>query len=275
VPFTLGVKMLTLQELLNFKTDLFKNSRVKLVRHLDTRKEYREVIKDREKLLYHQATPRNDIFKDCDYIISFIGDERCKAILFGVFKVYGREERENDFYYSLVEEKGFEGLIGRVVIDWGNNARAWHQWYNQTKEIIQILPAGYIGSFPGLLQFVLDSSELQKIISNSEANADWKHHLSAVNGIYLILDENTGSQYIGSASGKHGIWQRWSVYAKNWHGGNLELKKLFDKDAAYNKNLRYSVLQALPSNVTQDEIVKIENLYKQKLGSRAHGLNCN
>ena len=40
--------MLTLQEILNLKTDLFKKSRVKLVRHKDSREEYEY---DRNKLL--------------------------------------------------------------------------------------------------------------------------------------------------------------------------------------------------------------------------------
>ncbi len=43
--------MLTIQEILNLKTDIFKNSKVKLVRHKDNRVEYRELIKDREGLL--------------------------------------------------------------------------------------------------------------------------------------------------------------------------------------------------------------------------------
>jgi hypothetical protein len=31
----------------------------------------------------------------------------------------------------------------------------------------------------------------------------------------------------------------------------------------------------LPSNITEAEINKYETLYKEKLGSRAHGLNLN
>ena len=102
-----------------------------------------------------------------------------------------------------------------------------------------------------------------------------QQELAAAIGIYLILDSKTGQQYVGSANGKDGIWQRWSEYAANYTGGNKELVALIKSDPHYYRHFRYSVLQTLPSNITQREIVAIENLYKQKLGSKAHGLNAN
>jgi len=36
--------------------------------------------------------------------------------------------------------------------------------------------------------------------------------LASVAGVYLILDTETGYQYIGAATGKDGIWGRWSKY---------------------------------------------------------------
>jgi len=112
-------------------------------------------------------------------------------------------------------------------------------------------------------------------MNNPDANIEWKHHLCAVSGIYMILDTRTGQQYIGSANGNHGIWQRWCDYAANFTGGNRELKALLETDPHYYRHFRFSVLQTLPSNITQQEIIAIENLYKEKLGSRVHGLNRN
>ena len=268
--------MITIQEILNLKTEVFKNSRVKLVRHKDSRAEYRELIKDRDGLLKYQKQQSKPVFHECDYIISFIGKERRKSILFGVFKVNGSIEKDGKYYYKLEELTEFKYLSNRAIIDWGNNAIAWHQWYDtQPKEIVQILPKGYLGDFPGLVNFVLEFDELKKLVENPEANEDWKNHLSSVNGIYLILDSKTGNQYIGSANGKGGIWQRWSDYANTFHGGNNKLIDLCKTDKNYYKHFRYSVLQTLPSNITQKEIVKIENLYKEKLGTKAHGLNDN
>src|SRR2546423_737530 len=43
----------------------------------------------------------------------------------------------------------------------------------------------------------------------------------------------------------------------------------------YPEQLRFSILQILPKSVTRDEVIQREALFKQKLGSRAHGLNAN
>jgi hypothetical protein len=268
--------MLNLQDILNLKSDLFKNSKVKLVRHKDSRAEYRELLKDKNELLKYQKEQGKPIFHDCDYIISFIGQEKRKSIFLGVFKINGYKKLNELYYYDLEQLPEFNYLVNRIVIDWGGSAISWHQWYDkQPKEIIQILPQGYMGEFPGLLNFVLNYDELKRLIENPDANEDWKNHLSAVNGIYLILDANTGEQYIGSAYGQGGIWQRWSNYVRTCHGGNQKLMKICSTQTNYHQYFRYSILQSLPSNITPKEIIKIENLYKEKLGTRAYGLNMN
>jgi len=268
--------MLTFRELISLKTDILENSRVKYVRHKDSRKEYKELIKDREELLKYQTEQKSDIFNGCSYIVSFFGQESTKSLFIGVFKVNGVKIKNDHYYYDLTEQEGFDDYKDRVVIDWGKATLSWHQWYNKTeKEVIEILPKGYLGNFPGLLNFVLDFSELKKISKNPEANKEWVNHLKAVNGIYLILDEKQGNQYIGSAYGKLGIWQRWTEYVQNGHGGNKQLKELHLKDPSYYKNFKFSVLQTLPSNATSKEVITIENLYKTKLGTKAFGLNSN
>jgi limonene-1,2-epoxide hydrolase len=216
-----------------------------------------------------------DVF-NCDFIVSF-NVVKGRTVLFGVFEVKGKknvQDKDYSFYYDLEQMKEFEDFEDRVVIEWGKAYQSWHQGYDNEKVIVQILPKGYIGSFPGLLNTVLDFGELERLMQYSEANIEWKNHLSSVNGIYLILDTKTGNQYIGSAYGKEGIWQRWNNYSITRHGGNKELMALCKKES-YFRNFRFSILQTLPSNITNDEIIKIENLYKEKLGSRVHGLNQN
>jgi hypothetical protein len=269
--------MISLKDIIESQTDIFNGKKVKLVRHKDEREEYRELLKSRDTLLEYQKEQGKPVFKDCDYILSFIGTERKRSIFFGVFKVEGVQLGENGkYYYDLTEIPDLAHLNDRLVIDWGNNAIAWHQWYHlQEKEVIELLPAGYIGTFPGLLDFVLDFEDLIKLTNNPAANHDWKNHLSSVNGIYLILDTSTGNQYIGSACGQSGIWQRWCDYAKTIHGGNKLLKVVQEQNPNCHRNFKYSILQTLPSNITQKEIIKIENLYKEKLGTKAFGLNGN
>ncbi|MEF1220701.1 GIY-YIG nuclease family protein, partial [Photobacterium damselae] len=75
--------------------------------------------------------------------------------------------------------------------------------------------------------------------------------------------------------GNEGLWQRWSEYAKTGHGGNKQLKELCIADPLYARNFKFTVLQTLPSNVSNRDVINLENLYKQKLGTRAFGLNAN
>ena len=267
--------MITLQSFLNSQTDIFQKAKVKLVRHKDDRVEYRDMLKNKDTLLKYQSEQPNDVFKDYDYILSFIGKERRRSILFGIYKVNGVKEKDGLFCYDLKQVPELEHLNDRVVIDWGTAGRSWHQKYENTKEIVQVLEEGYIGNFTNLLDFTLEFSELQRLIQNPDANRDWYHNLSSVNGIYLILDQKTGMQYIGSACGAKGIWGRWENYAKNGHGGNIELKALLKTEPRYAQNFRYSILQTLPSNYTTKQVIAYEKLYKQKLGSRVHGLNGN
>lgn len=268
--------MITLQEILNPQIPFLKNARVKVIRHKDDRLEYKEMLKDRKGIIEYQKTQESAVFSNCDYIIVFSGLDRRRAVFFGVFSVNGCKSIGGKYHYDLQQVDGCEDLIDRLIIDWGVNARAWHQWYDkQQKEILEILPSGYIGNFKGILDFVLEFDELKKLIKNPEANYEWHRHLSAVNGIYMILDEKTGQQYIGSAYGKEGIWQRWSNYVANGTGGNKELVALHKSDPNYHKNFKFSVLQTLPSNMSDKEVIAVEALYKQKLGSRVHGLNRN
>jgi hypothetical protein len=268
--------MITLQEILNLRTNIFRENKTKIVRHAGGSERYRELTKEKHGLLNDQKNQDRDIFKNCKYVISFIGAERNRSIFTGVFKVNGVTKVKDKLCYDLEEVSDFDDLIDRIVVDWGSAAISWHQWYDaQSKEVIEMVPKGYLGSFIGLLDFVLDFDELKKLINNPEANTDWRLHLSCVNGIYMILDSNTGRQYIGSANGKNGIWQRWSEYASTKTGGNKELIKLLGSDPEYQRYFRYSVLQTLPSNITQKEIIRVENLYKEKFGSKVHGLNAN
>lgn len=269
--------MITLQQVLDNHSTILKDKSVKLVRHMDHREEYRDIFKrkDRNELLEYQREQGKLVFEGCDYIVSFFGLERRRSLFFGVFKVNGRTiNKDKRYEYDLEQVKDFDDLINRVVIDWGKGMK-WHQFYNNPKEVVEILPAGYIGNFPGLLNLVLEFDDLKKLINSPEANYDWKHHLAAVNGVYLILDNKTGQQYVGSAYGKQGIWGRWSDYARTGHGGNEELIELLRVDPKYSRHFQFSVLQTLPSNFSQRESGEIESLYKQKLGSRVHGLNSN
>ena len=271
--------MITIQEILELRSDVFANNKVKLIRHREYEgiTTFKDLITNRNKFLEFQKEQERHIF-NCDYIVSFLALENTKALLFGVFKVGMYQTKDNDLYYELDELKGFEDINERVIIKWGhqNSARSWHQWYSNIKEVIEILPKGTLGPFPGHLNFVLDFTELEQLVNYKDSNKDWVMRLSSVNGIYLILDNSTGKQYIGSAnSSEGGIFGRWENYVKTKDGGNTMLIELMESNPKHYLNFTFSILQTLPSNITKTEIDEIEKLYKKKLGSKAFGLNKN
>ncbi len=60
-------------------------------------------------------------------------------------------------------------LEGRLVIDWGKSTISWCQ-KDLEKEILEILPTGFIKPFPGYQGVLLSFEELTRIIKNPDAN---------------------------------------------------------------------------------------------------------
>jgi hypothetical protein len=262
----------------------------KLVRHQDSRLDVQDLLR-RGWFEAYQARQSKPIFDGCQFIVSFAGLGGTKARLIGVYRVHKKHSdaanipvptgcpytdwTKSAYFYELTREPGYEDLENRVVIEWGKGALAWHQWLSN-KEVIEILPKGQLRSpFRDYLEFTLTHAELVDLYCHEDANREWRARLAAVAGVYLILATTTGAQYVGSASGIDGIWGRWSAYARDGHGGNLLLRELLDADPAYPAAFSYSILQILPKTFARDEVLGWEARYKEKLGSRAKGLNLN
>lgn len=267
-----------------------RRSRAKLVRHQDKRYDVQELVR-RGWFESYQAFQSRRIFAKLDYIVSFIGQPSGFARLHGVYRVGAcRPARDGilppgcphlewmDFkhvFYDLTRLRGFEALEDRVIIHWGRAALAWHQRATN-KPVHQVMPRGHLlRVFDDYLDFTLSYSQLQYLFAHPDANAEWRARLSAVAGVYLILDTLSGQQYVGSASGGEGIWGRWAAYAANGHGGNAALRRLVESSAAHPSAFTYSVLQILPKTTARAEVLALEQRYKTKLGSLATGLNSN
>jgi hypothetical protein len=92
----------------------------------------------------------------------------------------------------------------------------------------------------------------------------------------MIIDGNSGKLYVGSAYGPEGIWGRWSTYATTYHGGNEELIKLFNENGEeYFYRFKYLVLQVLPMNLSDKEVIEKESYFKKRFLTREFGLNNN
>lgn len=237
----------------------------------------------------YQCYQNKPEFHKAGHLIATSGLRGNRACFQGVFAVDGchppaakpayttsaweAEWRSCKFMYDLRRLKGFESLEGRVIVDWGKGALAWNQRVSN-KPVIEITaPGRFLAPFRDYLEFSLSFSELQALFRNEDAHHEWRSRLSAVAGVYLILAEESGEQYVGSATGAEGIWGRWRDYARTGHGGNKLLRTLVDLDKRYPQGLRFSLLQILPKSMSREDVIERETSYKAKLGSRAHGLN--
>lgn len=265
---------------------------VKLIRHQELTYDINMLYKT-GFINDYQSVQSKDIFKGCQYILSFLGVEATKAIYIGAYKKISMTQTEvnslpidypykehgigNYYRYKFEKIDLLEDMVDRLVIEWGKSTRMWHQWLkaDNPKEVIEILPKGYVNEFSGFDEIVLSFDELEAIVKNYNANKIWHTMLSSVAGVYLIVDRISGNQYVGSAYGEKGILGRWADYVKTHHGGNVELMTLLEKEPSRYKNFTYSVLRTLPKTLTQTEVISVEQRFKEKLGTRAFGLNAN
>lgn len=277
--------MITIQELLYNRGLDKKSKRIKLFRHktktIDLYNLYRS---DKAMFLRYQSQQSKEVFRNADYIVSFVGEKGTRSRFIGVFKIISMKKLrkkkvsvDNGLYqyeYVISEVKGYEDLKERVIIDWGKGAQSWYQYISNVKQVIEIQPGLHYKQFTDYFDFILNYKELKEIIQNSYI--DWRRMLSITKGIYLINDTKTGKLYVGAAYGENGIWGRWSYYIKtNGHAENKILKKLITKDQEYAHNFQYSILMLLPSTITPNEAIKKELLFKRKLGTNSFGLNGN
>lgn len=201
--------------------------------------------------------------------VVFIREGGDQARLWGV--VENRGEISNDGVrrvFDVVVSEHMADLRGRLVIGW-RSPRTW--WMRASTAanypVVGIADAEPV-PFPGFDRLVLDYAQLQAVM-REHRYASWRTALSSVVGIYLITDTRDGRQYVGKAGGEENIRQRWSIYATNGHGGNVELRGLDPS------TFRYSLLRVFDPSTPTSAIDASESHFKVALDSRRHGLNRN
>lgn len=226
------------------------------------------------------------------YILSLIYYDKNKWLFGGVYEVVSPEPeliKEGDrslwkYETRLVNRQ--TDLIGRIVVGYNKEFRASYPCLELTSpenryaapkdmSISSILDKrASIHDFAGFDNVNIDYETLANIVADGIPS--WKSALSNVKGIYLIADRHTGKLYVGSAYGGDCIWQRWTAYAANGHGGNIELKELLKTNGEdYKYNFKYSILEVCNMNLGNDYIIARETHWKEVLQTRIFGLNRN
>lgn len=293
--------IISIQDLLkgwnrNSEFDNANESRIKLVRHSSDvlpdsfiynkykGSVYKLYRTDYALFKEWQSEQSDSKMKNVDYLVVFLAEEGCECRFIGVYRNNGpkRPTCKGFSEYNLEEVEGFEALKDKVVINWGKGTLSWMQNWQSAKEVRRIEQVNTGDNVPYFTRYedvILSFSQLQKVVEDKE----WKSKLESLNCVYLILDKETGKQYVGvtykdmKPGIKNGILGRWTEYAQTGHGNNKLLVALLeDKGISYaEQNFQWTILETLPLNVTSKVAIDRESLYKKKFGTREHGYNEN
>lgn len=225
---------------------------------------------------------QNQLNFQCDQVIGLIYLSPSKWLFVGLYRVLGLKDGRSDlpsgYTYQMELVSGLDHLDGRVVVHFDKKFRASYlrgPKYAGQLVIDSIRPSRMtIGDFPGFNDVLLSFPMLRTVVR--EQHASWRSALGNVGGVYLLVDNSTGQQYVGSAYGSVGIWQRWSNYASTRHGGNKELKALLQhKPKGHESNFQFSLLEVCDLSAGDEFIFGRETHWKTVLRTREFGLNAN
>lgn len=255
---------------------------VKLLRHSESKTKvslWEVWLKERVEFEIYQSIQPPNNFKDVRYLATFIVNKKGETVFGGIYENNGSEpisaetkcpvhpEKVNykeDHVFELTLIDNLKGLIGKLVVEWGGANLVWIQKAEkQNKPVLELRKEVVTEEFPGFFEFSYLINELEQLSEN------WKSNLENMNGVYLLVNLDSGKQYVGSAYGEKGLLGRWMDYAKTGHGNNEGMK------VSPTKDFQVSILEVVSPSTPKEEIISRENIWKDKLLSKQFGLNEN
>lgn len=262
----------------------FEPKSVRLVRHLDTGRREPTIYaawrspNGRQLVEEYQRIQSRRVFRIGEIVASFVVTPRPRneTLFIGLYQVTAIGKCEagtrDPIYgddvagmnrYDLTYDDALEDYVERLSIVWGPGTRAWVQAAGRQPKPIRAIRDMQDPPFPGFSQFCVDIDLIPGLYSS------WQERLREVKGVYVLVDKDTGAQYVGSAKGEESLLARFMAYAQTGHGGNVELRRR--KGARYQVGVLEIVNLALPDR----RIEEIEAWWKRKLLTREFGLNRN
>lgn len=242
----------------------------------------------------YQRAQHRDVVKlsEAKYLVSCLGNKPGKALFVGLYRVNGhrqipaacfwqKEENQelakfgmkkwvtedvNPFWYDLILEDGYQGLKGKLIIEWPGPEVVWARKALKNAFTIEAIleDSALVRDMPPWDRLVLTWAELQTLPQN------WIASLRQWRGVYLIHDASDGKAYIGAAYGDQNLYGRWKNYTDSGDGGN---KLLRDRTP---DNFQFSVLQRVSPDAGAEYIIALEGSWKDRLHTRQpSGLNLN
>jgi hypothetical protein len=274
--------MLTLNAL--FQAEGLDPERIQLIRHKDARLKEKTLFdvwySEREKFEAYQSVqgPKNS-FRVGGLVASFVVTTSNETVFVGLYETFGRRQilederlpvldtplNQSDYVHDLrLPTDVMRDYVGRLVIEpWKDAINFVQRASGRDPRILEIKRVRQDEPFPGLLSFSRRISELAGIFPT------WRERLAEAKGVYLLTFDD-GYQYVGSASGAQGFWQRWNEYVQDGTGGN---QVLIQDGRDSRRDGTVSILEFTGSHVTRQEIIVREMVWQTKLGSRAKRLD--
>lgn len=202
-----------------------------------------------------------------------IGVEECmnrplhrELMSLGMTGIKATEGRDSVTEFAMPMTDWHVEWRGRLIIRWPGLERSWYRWADRNEFVIEAITAEslLVQAMPPWDELSIEWSDLSLLPSS------WCAALSQWRGIYLIIDQSDGKQYVGSAYGSENILQRWRGYVRSGHGGNKLLRER--NPAAF----QFSILQRVSPDMPDVDVIRIEGTWKDRLRTRSpHGLNEN
>lgn len=227
----------------------------------------------------YTSIQKTDFASGKKYWAIFIGDKGTTARYYCTFRVVGKkaldksqmsqnfpcpEMYDDDKASKFIFEETdiMEDYRERLIIEWGKSTLQWAQNAEKTDKRIAAITSPV---FPGYENLILTFGRLTDIINAPNRFSSYHEAMRKVQAVYLITDTSTGKMYVGSATGKDGLWGRWSDYAKTRDGGNEVLKSYLAQNPKAYTHFQYCVLQIFSMHTPKNDVIAAEYLYKRKL----------
>lgn len=238
----------------------------------------------------YQSVQGRFAFNPGDFVASFVVPPSGETIFVGIYEVISRRRNTaaltcplsgyayatgKAHQHTMRRSPLMKEYIGTLVIDWITIGRQKPSQtfvqgaHDNPKVVLEIRREVQRKEFPGFRNFYAEVDHLNHLPDS------WKMALTSVWGIYLLVCNATGKQYVGAAYGSDGILGRLLQYKSPQAVGN---KRLVKHDRSHNRGQGYRccVLDVITPGVSVSEITQLESQWKEKLQTRGDwGLNEN
>lgn len=247
-----------------------------------------------ELLEAYQSThnvPATATIQGREFVSSFVRVERGRLVFVGLFRNRGAVDRPRSEIGNLpavrrlIEEFGafteFDGeqhgtwpwfdlermallsdYVGRLQIQPQLTPAYARLAERLDAEIVELSAESVLSATPpDWREMMITGPELRALPQS------WAARLREWRGIYLIVDESDGQQYVGSAYGERNLLGRWQEHVRDDAGVTAELRH---RDT---RNFRFSILERVSPDMPMEDVVRLERTWMNRLHTIRFGLN--